>query len=107
MLWRRKPKFHYSLDYSASEEEDHIPLESLLISNRNSIRTALEEEAQIPLQSSLISNRNSLQYGNHKLIIKKSGAKEKLIFWEHPEDMRPPPFFHVWKHPKDMRPPPK
>jgi hypothetical protein len=29
------------------------------------------------------------------------------VFWEHPKDMRPPPFFcNFWQHHEDMRPPP-
>jgi hypothetical protein len=42
------------------EEEDHIPLESLLFSNRNSIENGLEEEDQIPSKSVLISIRNPI-----------------------------------------------
>jgi hypothetical protein len=38
---------------------------------------------------------------------KVRGEGTTYNLWEHPEDMRPPPFFcNCWKHPKDMWPPP-
>jgi hypothetical protein len=38
--------------------------------------------------------------------VRAEGAKFNV--WEHPEDMRPPPFLNnFWEHPEDMRPPPK
>jgi uncharacterized protein YycO len=46
-----------------------------------------------------IIDDNSILYGSRKLIIKKSGAKAQNTIFEHPEDIRPPPFLKCLRAP--------